>query len=97
MAGSPIWGAGHHQGFIEGREQGHVEGGAVVAVATAVATTLYLGGKWGYSKLRSRQQAKLDLTTSTQHVDTTPCESEHDPISSECQEPPSSEDKNPDT
>lgn len=71
MAGSPVWGAGHHQGFGEGREQGQMEGGAVVAAATAVATALYFAGKWGYGKLKERRQAKLEHAASRLHVDVT--------------------------
>ena len=93
MAGSPIWGAGHHQGFGEGREQGQMEGGAVVAVATAVATALYFAGRWGYGKFRSLQQARFDDAATTQHVDTSTCESDHDVMTTEHEAPHSSEDQ----
>ena len=95
MAGSPIWGAGHHQGFSEGREQGQMEGGAVVAVATTIATALYLAGKWGYGKLRSLQQAKLENAATSQQVATPTGESDHDATTAEHQVPGSSEDNAP--
>jgi len=95
MAGSPIWGAGHHQGFGEGREQGQMEGGAVVAVATAVATAIYYAGRWGYGKFRLRQQAKLDHAAAAQHVDMLTYESDRDGMTTEHQAPNSSEDQKP--
>lgn len=58
MAGNQVWGAGHHQGFGEGRGQGQKEGGAVVAAIVTIGTALYLVGKWGYGKYQGRQSAE---------------------------------------
>jgi hypothetical protein len=73
MAGNPAWGAGHHQGFGEGRDQGQMEGGAAVAVAAALVTALFLAGKWGYGKLRDRR------FSNTVHVDSTESDSSTTP------------------